>query len=375
MQGSGGTDLYANAISDVYQDNFDEGIFTGKGIYDLEVFHGILEKQIPENTVLSHDLLEGSYLRAGLVSDIFLIDGCPAKYNSYMSRLHRWIRGDFQIIGWLRKNIVIKDGSKVKNPLNRLSKFKILDNLRRSLVSVFSLFLILFGVLLNIKSVTLLGLVCVFFPSILDLGNYIIFKKEEKNVAYRNIIKTIGSLSASALRGILELLFLPNRAIKTIDAAIRSIYRLKISKQNLLEWTTSEEAEKQSGTSIYSYYKEMKANVIFGIAMIASGIIFPNIMIFIFGLFWLIAPIVAYRISKKINKKDSLTQEDKEYLRKIGEKTWEFFRENINEKNNFLPPDNFQEDRKEKIANRTSPTNIGLRFTFCCICFRFKIYR
>ena len=181
MQGSGGTDLYANAISDVYQDNFDEGIFTGKGIYDLEVFHGILEKQIPENTVLSHDLLEGNYLRAGLVSDIFLIDGCPAKYNSYMSRLHRWIRGDFQIIGWLRKNIVIKDGSKVKNPLNRLSKFKILDNLRRSLVSVFSLFLILFGVLLNIKSVTLLGLVCVFFQSILDyVFNYEIWKKELK---------------------------------------------------------------------------------------------------------------------------------------------------------------------------------------------------
>ena len=182
ISGDGGTDLYANAISDVYQDNFGEGIFTGKGIYDLNVFYKLLDKEIPENTVLSHDLLEGCYLRAGLASDILLMDGCPAKYNSYMLRLHRWIRGDFQLIDWLRKDITTYDGTKKKNPLNRISKYKILDNLRRNSVSFFSLILIIIGLFFKIQSALLLGLICVAFPSILDLGNYIVFKKNESNI-------------------------------------------------------------------------------------------------------------------------------------------------------------------------------------------------
>ena len=374
MRRSGGTDFYANAISDVYQDNFDEGIFTGKGIYDLKVFHEVLEKQIPENTVLSHDLLEGSYLRAGLASDIFLIDGCPTKYNSYMKRLHRWIRGDFQLLGWLGKSVLIKDASKVKNPLGKLSKFKILDNLRRSMVSVFTLILILVGEFFKIPENLVLGFICAIFPSVLDLGNYIVFKKNETNVAYRNIVKTIGNLNASLLRGFLELAFLPNKAYITLDASIRSIYRLKISKQNLLEWTTSEDAEKQAGTSAVSYFKSMKTNVILGILCIIIGLVFSKVVTLIFGFLWLVSPYIAYRISKDVRINEKLNKEDRKYLNEIGKKTWKFFKENINETNNFLPPDNYQEDRKEKVASRTSPTNIGLRLAFGCICLRFGLY-
>ena len=365
--GEGGTDFYANAISDVYQDNFDEGIFTGKGIYDLKVFNKVLEKQIPENTVLSHDLLEGSYLRAGLASDIVLIDGCPAKYNSFMQRLHRWVRGDFQLIGWLKQKIKIGD-SKINNPLNKLSKFKILDNLRRGLVPVFALILIIIGLFLKIPNTFLLGLICILFPSILDLGNYIVFRKNEANVAYKNIVKTIGNLTASILRGLLELLFLPNKAERVLDAVIKSIYRLKISKQNLLEWITSEEAEKQAKTSAISYFKNMKLNFVLGLVLIAWGVTFSNIVTVLFGIAWTVAPYVACIISKERIKKEELNLEDKEYLIKIGKKTWDFFKDNINEKNNYLPPDNYQEDRKEKVATRTSPTNIGLRFTFSSIC-------
>ena len=124
--GAGGIDNYTNAISDVYQDNFDEGIFTGKGIYDVEVFSKLLKSEIPENKVLSHDLLEGSYLRCGLVTDVMLMDGYPTKYASFMNRLARWTRGDWQIIGWLNNK-----------KLNLLSKFKIFDNLRRSLFCQF----------------------------------------------------------------------------------------------------------------------------------------------------------------------------------------------------------------------------------------------
>ncbi len=143
----GGTEPYTNAVSDVYQDNFDEGIYTGKGIYNLQMFSDIVTNQIPENTVLSHDLLEGSYLRCGLASDILLLDGFPSKYNSFMTRLSRWIRGDWQILKWITSKIKIRNGTYCINPLNPLSKFKILDNLRRSLAPVGILILILAGML------------------------------------------------------------------------------------------------------------------------------------------------------------------------------------------------------------------------------------
>ena len=133
--GSGGIDSYTNAISDTYQDNFGEGIFTGKGIYDIQTFSKVMKNTIPENTVLSHDLLEGNYLRCGLATDIMLMDGYPCKYLSFMARLSRWIRGDWQIAGWLKNKVKTKDG-KIKNPLNLLSKYKIFDNLRRSLLEI-----------------------------------------------------------------------------------------------------------------------------------------------------------------------------------------------------------------------------------------------
>lgn len=363
FSGMGGTDLYANAISDVYQDNFEEGIFTGKGIYDVAAFHKVLSNEIPENTVLSHDLLEGSFLRAGLDTSIFLLDGCPAKYNSYMQRLHRWIRGDWQLIGWLSKTITAKNGLKKPNTLNKLSKFKILDNLRRSLVPVFALILIIIGLVFKSKTSFLIGIISVIFPSILDLGNYIVFKKSTPNsfsVANKSITKIIGDLNASILRGMLEFIFLPNKVYITMNAVCKSIYRLKISKQNLLEWTTSEEAEKQAKTDILSYFKNMKANVILGLIGIVVGFYFSEIVTVILSIIWLIAPVIAWYISKPIVYTQNIPSRDKKYLIEIGNKTWKYFEDNINEYNNFLPPDNYQESRKQKVATRTSPTNIGL---------------
>ena len=363
FSGMGGTDLYANAISDVYQDNFGEGIFTGKGIYDVEVFHKVLSNEIPENTVLSHDLLEGSYLRAALDTSIFLLDGCPGKYNSYMQRLHRWLRGDWQLLGWLKKTIINKNGAKKVNPLNKLSKFKILDNLRRSLVPVFALILIIIGLVFKSKISFLIGIISVIFPSLLDFGNYIVFKKNTPNsffVANKSITKVIGDLNASALRGLLDFMFLPNKAYITLNAVCKSIYRLKISKQNLLEWTTSEEAEKQAKTDLFSYYKNMKANVILGAIGLIAGIYFSKTITLFLSIIWLIAPAVAWYISKPIKNMQNINERDKNYLIEIGNKTWKYFEDNINEYNNFLPPDNYQESRKQRVANRTSPTNIGL---------------
>ena len=375
--GAGGTDFYTNAISDVYQDNFGEGIFTGKGIYDLELFHKVLYNEIPENTVLSHDLLEGSYLRCGLATDILVLDGFPSKYNSYIARQHRWIRGDWQIATWCTNIITIRDKSKKVNPLNSLSKFKILDNLRRSLVTVtVAIMLIIAGALeicnVSATSILILAITTLLFPTILDIANYIIFKKSinsESISAHRNLLKSISGIKASIMRGFLEILFLPSKAYSNLNAIVKTIYRMNISKQNLLEWMTSEEAERQSKNTLGAYYKNMLPNLITSAILIVLTIINFKISFLVFGVLFAIAPIIAWYISQEEKEEkliSKISKQDEEYCLEIAKRTWKFFEENINEENNYLPPDNYQEDRKEKIAHRTSPTNIGLGLLTVC---------
>ena len=370
--GTGGTDSYTNAVSDIYQDNFAEGIFTGKGIYNLKIFHKILCEEIPENTVLSHDLLEGNYLRCGLVTDILLLDDVPSKYNSYSLRLSRWIRGDWQILNWLKKNIKIKNGSYKPNPLNILSKFKIFDNLRRSLIPlailtvlVLSAFIKLFTNI-EIWGITVIALVAYSFSSILDVLNYIIFKKGRDSrfiYAYKSFSSNISLIKASILRGILEIGFLPHKAYISLNSIIRTMYRMKISKMNLLEWLTAEEAEKQAKTDLISYYKFMYVNLIFGVLSLAFGIFASPIIGFVLGTLWIVAPSISWYISRDIKEQlaiQKVSKNEKEYILEVGRKTWQYFKEYINEENNYLPPDNFQEGRKNEIAPRTSSTNIGL---------------
>lgn len=372
MRECGGTDSYTNAISDIYQDNFNEGIFTGKGIYDLKLFHKILCDEIPENTVLSHDLLEGNYLRCALVTDILLLDDVPSKYNSYSLRLSRWIRGDWQILNWLKKTIKIKNGTTKLNPLNLLSKFKILDNLRRSLIPItVSLGIILSAILklftdIEVWRIVLILLIAYSFSSVLDILNYIVFKKGKDSrfiYAHKSFSSNISLIKASILRGILEIGFLPHKAYISLTSIAKTIYRMNISKMNLLEWLTAEEAEKQAKTDLISYYKFMFMNLVFGVLSLVFGIFTIEVTAIILGTIWLVAPTFAWYISKDIEEKlalEKISKKDKEYILEVGEKTWQYFKEYINEENNFLPPDNYQEGRKNKIAPRTSSTNIGL---------------
>lgn len=369
--GSGGVDPYANAISDIYQDNFNEGIFTGKGIYDLKVFSEVLKEEIPENTVLSHDLLEGSYLRCALATDIFLLDGYPYKYNAFITRQKRWIRGDFQIIRWLKQNIKTPKGKIKKNPLNKLSKFKILDNLRRSLIEIHIIITIFLLIILkailkiNVWPVTAIMLIIMMFPSIIDILTYI-FRGEYKE-KHKYFTKTISELKGAILRGILNIAFLPHKAYISLDAIIRTIYRMTISKQKLLQWTTAEEAEKTGNTDIFSYIKMMNINIITGtlgiLLLFYTKIYTMNIILYTVFILWIIAPVIAYYISKEERPKakvKELTSDEINYVVEIGKRTWEFFETHMNEKNNFLPPDNYQEKRTPKVVNRTSSTNIGL---------------
>ena len=352
--GAGGIDSYTNAISDLYQDNFKEGIFTGKGIYDLKVYSKVLKNVIPENTVLSHDLLEGCYLRCGLASDIMLMDGYPTKYNSFMNRLSRWIRGDVQILSWISP----------KKNLNLLSRFKILDNIRRSLLEISIIFSIIFisitGYIFNknILGLNLILLGVIIIPFILEIFNYIVVKKtgEEKT---KTFTPKISGIKGSLIRGILTLGCMPYKAYISLKSIIISIYRLIISKKHLLEWMTSEEAEKQAKEDMFSYVKQMSINIILGFICVFS----KNIFIVLLGIFWMIIPIIMSYISKKKKEEkpiEKLNKEEKEYVKEIAKRTWEFFQKYLTKENNFLITDNYQEDRKEKIVLRTSSTNIGL---------------
>ena len=236
--GDGGVDSYTNAISDIYQDNFGEGIYTGKGIYDLKTFCKVMKDKIPENTVLSHDLLEGCLLRCGLSSDIMLLDGYPTGYSSYITRLSRWIRGDWQIISYLKAKY-----------LNKLSKYKIIDNLRRSLIEIFSvinlIFLSTLKVFLGTKvcALVVITLLSASISSIIDIINHIVFRKENIKTQ-KKFTKRIDGLRASIYRGLISIGTLPNKAYVSTCSIIKTIYRMKVSKEHLLEWTTAEEAEK-----------------------------------------------------------------------------------------------------------------------------------
>ncbi len=348
----GGIDFYTNAISDIYQDYFKEGIFTGKGIYDVDVYNEILDNEIPENTVLSHDLLEGNFLRLGLLTDVMLLDGYPTKYISYMKRSHRWIRGDFQIVKWLRSK-----------KLNDISKFKIFDNLRRAILKISSLGLLIFSFIafkfnffVGLLSL-ILSLVSIVVTYILNIVNFVVFKESQtvgSIYSHKKFSKDLGDIQLSFYKIFLEIAFLPYEAWISLDAMVRSIYRM-IKKKRLLEWVTAEDSENRTKNNIFITYKEMIVNIIVGILFL-----FGNIGFKVLGILFLIAPYIAYNLSKEIKDDFEISDASKKDLKEIAYRTWKFFEDNINEENHYLVCDNYQDDRKPKTVKRTSSTNIGL---------------
>lgn len=364
--GQHGLDPYASAVSDVYQDLFNEGIFTGKGIYDLEVFQSILKDTVPENSVLSHDLLEGSYVRAALVSNLELVDSYPSKYNSFATRLHRWIRGDWQLIPWLARKIYNRNNLLVKNPLSFISLWKISDNLRRSLVAPATLALMFLGfsILPGSSLVWISGAVITLaLPFMLTIPDQL-FSGELMSDRIKRYIPGFFGLKASLFQLLLSFILLPYQAYLVIDAIVTTLIRVFITKKNMLEWVTSADAEKVQDNSIKSYIYKMGITSMEGVAIVALAMYFkPEALSFsfVFLIIWSIAPFVAYYISKDdmhIEKK--VSRSDEIELRKIARKTWRYFEEFVNYKNNYLAPDNFQQDPPRGIAYRTSPTNIGL---------------
>jgi cellobiose phosphorylase len=366
--GQGGVDPYTTAVSDIYQDIFDEGIFTGKGIYEIDVFQRVLDGRIPDNTVLSHDLIEGCHLRAGLVSDIELVDGYPARYNSYAARQHRWTRGDWQLLPWLAGNVRDKSGARIKNRLSGISKWKIADNLRRSLLYPALLFLFLAGpALLPVSPLMWTGLVLLTTASplltgLLDsiLSDNLQFGRRNRNAGL------ITGVKAACYQSVLLFLFLPHQAYLLLDAIIRTIGRVCITHRNMLEWVTAADVEAGLKDNPASFFRKMWFSVPAALATPVLAAYGPAEGLYVAvpaAFLWLASPFAAYWVSRpNLRKKTLLPENDLDLLRLAARKTWRFFEDFAAEGDNDLPPDNFQLDPPKGVAHRTSPTNIGLLF-------------
>lgn len=360
-----GIDPYTKAVSDVYQDLFQEGSFIGKGIYDVDVFQLALKGRFPENKILSHDLLEGCYARSGLLSNVQLYEEYPSSYITDVSRRHRWIRGDWQIGQWLLPMVPGPDGKHKKNPLSALSIWKLFDNLRRSLTpaALISLFILGWTVFKSPLFSTIILISILLIPSIVTSLMHL-FRKSEEVQWRRHITESAGVIGQNLFQEGFNIVCLPYEAYYSFEAVLRTLWRLKISKRRLLEWTSSCDMKYNRIPHLSEFYRKM----IFAPLLSAFTTIYlagfnPEVL-FIAGpllLLWLFSPAISWRMSKPIFRSEPVMTTDQiSYLHTISRKTWLFFETFVGPEDNWLPPDNIQEHPSCRIAHRTSPTNIGL---------------
>ena len=364
--GETGIDPYTRAVSDVYQDVFQEGSFIGKGIYDVDAFQRAMNGRVPENAVLSHDLLEACHARSALVSDVEFYEDYPSRYNVDIDRRHRWIRGDWQITQWLLPRVPGSDAHRMANPLSTLSQWKILDNLRRSLVPV-ALVLLILGTWLRFPSLgclsSLLVLAVIMLPGLLSMLAEASRKAADFPWAthLRGVAMSGGRQLCQAL---LTLAFLPYDALISLDAIGRTLLRLLVTRRRLLEWQTSSDSERTSRSDLAEFYGKMwiaPAVALLSGLMLASRLPAHWPLALPVVALWLAAPWVAWRISQPIEAgAPDLTTTQLAFLRCIARKTWHYFETFVTAEENWLPPDNFQEIPEPTVAFRTSPTNMGL---------------
>lgn len=354
-----GFDPYSTIVSDVYQDTFDEGIYAGKGIYNLEIFHKLLHNKIPVNHVLSHDLLEASFTRCAFTSGIKLMNSAPSSVAAYIKREHRWVRGDWQLLSYIFGN----------SEINFLSRWKMLDNLRRSLSPTFQIFLIFTSIFL-IPAGKWIWLFFVFFEPIIQLFMLIsgvISQKIRHPFRRLSIPVFYNNLKNIIIQTIFFFVILPTRALNNLDAITRTIYRLIFSRRNLLEWQTADSIEKTEKNTPKRYFMLMLPSYILSAALLIR-VFFPlnillKILFIIFSILWLLSPFITYYASKKkINPdKTKFSNDDRVFLRKYASKIWCYFTDFAGEDTHWLSPDHYQEIPGPKAENKTSPTNIGMQ--------------
>ena len=359
--GPGGMDHYAAAVSDVYQDMFGEGSYTGKGIYDVDAFEASLDGRIKENALLSHDLFEGIYARAGLASDVEVVEDFPSRYDVIAKRKHRWTRGDWQLLPWV---FGLPSGG---HAMPALGRWKMLDNLRRSLVPPFTLATLGMCWLLprpwNLRYLlALIALIAI--PAVLPAFFAIV--PNGVGIRLRSHIAALADdVRVALLQTLFSFAFLADQSWRSGDAVLRTLVRLFVTHNRLLEWTTAAVASAQPRLDIIGFYREMQAGTVLGLALALGAFAWePASWPFIlpFAALWLAAPALALWVSRSstVAKTLDVSTNDARDLRLIARRTWRFFETFVTPSENMLPPDNFQEDPKPVIAHRTSPTNIGL---------------
>jgi cyclic beta-1,2-glucan synthetase len=357
-------DLYSLAVSDIYQDLFAEGNFVGKGIYDLHAFERSMFNRVPENSILSHDLFEGLHGRCGLVTDITLFDDYPLQYLAFMHRLHRWVRGDWQLLPWLLPKVPSQGSEKICNNFSMLGRWKIFDNLRRSLVASATLALLLGGWLLLPNSV-LVWTVLALSPYIMEFLTTLLSNLRNRKPNDPPDV-TAQPLRKTALRLALDIVFLPHRVLVELDAILATLVRLTITRKHLLQWMTAAHTVYLLGRELKAAvaWREMVTASLLALAILVGMIAWNHINLLLAAplLFvWLLSPYIAARISHLSNHPPARLNPDQQHsLRMLARTTWLFFEHFVGPEDHWLPPDHFQEDPRGLIAHRTSPTNIGL---------------
>lgn len=375
FSGNTGVDPYSTAASDVYQDLFAEGSFTGKGLYDVDAFKAALESRVPDNSLLSHDLFESLYARAALVTDIELLDDYPVHYDTYAKRQHRWTRGDWQIARWLLPCVPNNEGKAVRNTLPMISRWKIFDNLRRSLVApALLLWLIAAWTILPGSPPwwTLFAILTVSFPVYAHVTTSLFL--HPRGVPWTSYFWHVwDDFGTNTKQVALTLAFLPHQAWVMLDAIARVAYRKLISGKHLLEWVTAAQTESSSPHDRASFWHFMYPVTVFAfIVALAVLMLRPHTLMLMlpFLLAWATSPLLAYLVSSTVRSHKELSRElsgeERQTMRLIARRTWRFFETFVGDADHWLPPDNFQEDPRPIIAHRTSPTNIGLLLLSTC---------
>ncbi|MEO8504785.1 MAG: glucoamylase family protein [Acidobacteriota bacterium] len=364
--GPTGLDPYVGAVSDVYQDTFGEGSYTGKGIYDVDAFEHALHGRVPENRLLSHDLFEGSFARVALATDIVLFEDFPAHAGVDASRQHRWTRGDWQLLPWLAPRVPAIAGP-IANPLGGLARWKILDNLRRSLLAPAALTLLLavwwLAPASRVWAFELAVSALLAAPALIPAFAGLLPRR--RGIAKRTHLGAVARETVTVIaQSLLATVFLADRAVLRVDAAVRTLARLA-RQRRLLEWTTAARAQAAASSRLGAFYRH-GATAVAVVAAAAALLALTRIDAFPsalpLALIWLAAPLVAHWLSAPLpeSREAPLSSTEVHRLRSIARRTWSYFESFAGAEDNFLPVDNVQEDPVLEIAHRTSPTNIGL---------------
>ena len=366
--GDSGIDIYSRAVSDVYQDLVGEGMFIGKGIYDVQAFQRSLEGRVPDNAILSHDLFEGVHGRAALATDAVLYEDYPPHYLAFARRLHRWVRGDWQLLPWLGSRVPDAERRRVPSRLSAIDRWKILDNLRRSLLNPLLLVFLVVGWFLLPGHALLWTAMCLLVPGGHIFTELVTGLTRSRRLPHpgREVLVIARGLRQNLGRWILFWAFLPHEAAVIVDAVARTLTRLYVTKKRLLEWRTAAATDRlvTSRGAHAGVWTEMFAGPL-AAALIAWGLAVwrPQALLVAAPLLlmWLASPELARLISRPSRRRQGkLSTSQHRELRKLARRTWLFFETFVGPEDQWLPPDNFQEDPRGEVAHRTSPTNIGM---------------